>query len=129
MLDLREVSIRIAVIDQSVQVFRRFPNALLAAHQAEVLLLFAQHKADCLLLVIRAVELRHTRVCLGVILAEVEFRLSFFVSTLQEVLPLIQIGKGVSGSWICCAHTSASSSRPTHSVSPACLATKSFQGR
>src|SRR5207249_1125226 len=51
-LDLGEVSVRIAVIDQSVQVFRRLPNALPAARQSEVLLLFAQHILEGLLLVI-----------------------------------------------------------------------------
>jgi len=78
---------------------------VLAALQAEVLLLFAQHVIDCLLLMVRHVEFRHARVRLGVILAEFGFRLSLSVSTLQEILPMIQIGERICRSGNRCAHT------------------------
>jgi hypothetical protein len=38
MFDLSEVRVRIAVVNQGVEVLRGFPDALLAAREAEVLL-------------------------------------------------------------------------------------------
>src|SRR5450432_4814844 len=105
MLDLREVGVRVAVIDQRVEIFRRFPNAFLAPRQAEVLLLFTEHVVNRLLLVIQSVKFRHAGVGVRVILAEFGFGLALLVSTLEEVLPLIQIRKWVLSSWKRCAHT------------------------
>src|SRR3954466_4010396 len=105
MLNLREISIGIAVVDQRVQILRCFPNAFLASLQTEILLLFSEDIIDRLVLMIESVELCHARIRLRVILPELGFRLPFLVSTLDEVIPLVDVGKRVRGSWNSCAHT------------------------
>jgi hypothetical protein len=76
MFYLREIGIRIAVVDKRVEVFGGLPNAFLAARESEVLLLFAQDVIKGLPLVIDTVELGYRRIRVGIILAVLGFRFS-----------------------------------------------------
>ena len=54
---------------------------------------------------IQAIELRDSRVRIRVVLPEVGFRLALFVTALNEIVPLFQIGKGFClGAGSRCAH-------------------------
>jgi hypothetical protein len=75
MLDLGQVSVRIAVVDQLIQVFRCLPNVFFAAGESELLLPFAEDVVESLPLMIGSVKLRDTWVGVGVVLAK--FRLRF----------------------------------------------------
>src|SRR5580692_8155987 len=67
----------------------RLPDALLTLVQAEVLPLFADHVVKGLVLMVQPVELRHTRSCLLIVLAELILALAFLVAAGEKIVPLI----------------------------------------
>ena len=91
MFDLRQVGVRVAVVDQRVEKLRRLPDGLLALAEAEVLLLFAEHVVDGHVLVVEPVELGHTWRRGGVIDAKLFFTLAFLVAAGKEVVPLVEV--------------------------------------
>src|SRR5580704_473227 len=91
MLDLGQVRIWIAVIDQSIEKLRSLPYALLAFIQAEVLLLFRKNIVERLMFVIQPVKLRDPRVRLRVILPELFLGLTFLIASRKELIPLVHV--------------------------------------
>ena len=73
MLDLRKVGVRIAFVNQRVQVFSHLPDTFLAAIQAAVLGFLFDNKIECLAGMILAIELRHGGVCVGFVIAKFFF--------------------------------------------------------
>ena len=99
-LDLGEIGIGIAVVDQGVQEFGGFPHRLFALLQAEVFLLLAEHVIDRLVFVIQAVELRHAGLCLGVVHAKLFLAAALFVAAFEEFVPLFQIVERLGSGWM-----------------------------
>src|SRR5579875_4202578 len=95
MFYLREVCVRVAVIHQCVQEFRRFPDGLLPFAQAEILAFFAEHIRYRLVRVVLAIKLGDPRGGGGVVLAELRFRLPFLVAALQELVPIVKVIQGL----------------------------------
>src|SRR5262249_36728701 len=90
-LDLREIGVGIAIVHQRVQEFGGFPNRLAPALQAEAFLLLSQHVVLRLVLMVQPIELSHTGVGVGIILAKLVLRLPWPVATFEELIPLFQV--------------------------------------
>jgi hypothetical protein len=112
-LDLGEVGIGVAVVDEGVEEFGGLPDGLLALLEGEVLLLFAEDVVDGLVLVVEAVELGYAGRGLGVIYAELFLALALFIASGEKAVPFFEVvqgvvGIGVSGAVECDAHRRAS---------------------
>src|SRR5579859_3834633 len=83
MLDLGEVGIGIAVIDQLIEKLRRFPDRLLALLQAEIFGFLAQNVIEGHVSMVLPVELGDTRARLFVIDTKLFLALAFLVSALD----------------------------------------------
>src|ERR1035437_1020388 len=93
MLDLGQVRVRITVIDQGIEKFRRLPDRLQALVEAEVLLLFLENIGNCLMLVVEPVELCNAWCRRSIVDAELGLGLPFPVKAAHEFIPLLQLGK------------------------------------
>src|ERR1700749_1679217 len=91
MFDLGEVCVGVAVVDESVEKFRCFPNGLLTFLQAEVLLFLFEHVIERLIFVIQSIEFRHARRGSGVIHTEFFLGLAFLISPFEELIPFIEV--------------------------------------
>ena len=91
MLDLREVCVRIAVVDERIEKLGGLPNAFFAFIQAEVLFLFRHDIVERLVLMVQPVELRDTWRCLLVILTKLGLALPLLITASQEVIPFVNI--------------------------------------
>ena len=60
MLDLGQVGVGVAVVDEGVEELSGFPDGLNALVEAEVLLLFFEDVGNGLVLMVEAVEFRYT---------------------------------------------------------------------
>jgi hypothetical protein len=91
MLDLREIGVGVAVIDQSVKELCRFPDGLVAFLKRKIFLLLAENVVDGLVLVVQAVKLGYTWGNGGVVLAELLLAFAFFVATGKESVPFFEV--------------------------------------
>src|SRR5271170_7091705 len=91
MLDLGQVGIRIAVIDESIEKLGGLPDALLTFVQAEVLLLFRENVVDRLVLVIQPIKLGDPGVRFRVILPKLLLGLAFLVAAGKKLIPLFHV--------------------------------------
>src|ERR1700733_1619800 len=91
MFNLSQVCVGVAIVDQGIEKLRRLPDALLTLVQAEVLPLFADHVVEGLVLMVQPVELRHTRSCLLIVLAELILALAFLIAAGEKIVPLIHV--------------------------------------
>ena len=73
MLDLRKVGVRIAFVNQRIQVFSHLPDTFLATIQAAVLGFLLDDKIECLAGMILAIELGDGGVCVGFVVAKFLF--------------------------------------------------------
>jgi hypothetical protein len=96
-LNLGEVSVRIAVVDEGVEEFGGFPDSFLALLEREVLLLLAEDVVDCLVLVVLAIELGYAGGGLGIVYPEFFLALALFVAAGEKTIPFFEIVKGVIG--------------------------------
>ena len=94
---LRQVGVRIAVVDQRIQILTGLPDGLLAARQAEVFLLLAQDVRDGLLLVVDPIELRHPGIRLLVVLAKLFLRFAFLIAPFKKFVPVFETFHGGCG--------------------------------
>src|SRR5215472_12007260 len=90
-LDLAQVRVRIAFVHQRIQIFRHFPNTLLASDQAAVFGLFLQHKLQGLMGVILAVKLGDGRIGVSSIVAKLALRLSRLIASSYKIVPIIKL--------------------------------------
>jgi len=90
-LDLGEVGVRVAVVDQGVEKLGGFPDGFLALLEREVLFLFAEDVVDGLVLVILAVELGYSGRGLGVVYAEFFLTLALFVASGEKAVPFFEV--------------------------------------
>jgi hypothetical protein len=102
-LDLREVGVRVAVIDESVEELGGLPNGLLTFLEGKVLLLFAEDVLNGLVLVVLAVELCYARRDGGIILAEFFLAFALFVAAGEKTIPFFKVLKRVIGICRACA--------------------------
>ena len=108
MLDLGEIGVGIAVVDQRVEKLGRLPDGLLAPGQAEVLLFLAQHVVDGLVLVVQAVELGDAGRGGRVVHAELFLGPAFLVPAFEKLIPFFEIMQGFPGCRCQCAHKPSS---------------------
>src|SRR3984957_4014308 len=87
MLELREIGVGVAVVDEGVEEFGCFPDALFAALEPEVLALLAQDVSVRLVGVVEAVEFGDSGIGFGIVLAELFLRLAFLVAAFEKLLP------------------------------------------
>jgi hypothetical protein len=80
MLNLREIGIRITVIDERIQKLSRLPDTFLAFVQAKILLLFAYDIVERLELMIQSIELRDSGSGLLVVLTKLRLTLTLLVA-------------------------------------------------
>ena len=102
MLELRHVRVRIAVIDELVQILSRFPDAHFHPVQPEKFLSLGESKIVRLVEVVEPVELAHRRACIHLVVAKLflflvrvsRFELrgggGFGVAFLHEIFPFIE---------------------------------------
>src|SRR6267143_6247033 len=112
-LKLREVGIRIAVVNERVEEFHRFPNAHAAAGEGEEIFLFGLNEVVGLMAMIEPVELADGWSGVGLVIPEL-FRLFFRIdglkwfgvvavgcglgiSSFEEVLPFLEVAQGSFG--------------------------------
>jgi hypothetical protein len=91
MLNLGEVGIRIAVVDQGVEIVGHFPDALFAAVQGAILSLLFDDKIECLVSVILAVELGYGGIGVGLIVAELVLGLALAIADGDKVVPIVEL--------------------------------------
>jgi len=96
-LNLAEVGVRVAVVDEGVKELGRFPDRLLADVEAEIFLLFAEDEVQGLVRVVEAVELGDAGVGLGVVVAELREILAFLVAAGNVIISIIELGERVFG--------------------------------
>src|SRR5260221_1659844 len=70
MLDLRKVGVRIAFVNQRIQVFSHLPDTFRPAIQTAIFRFLVDDKIECLAGMILAIELRDGGVCVGFVIAE-----------------------------------------------------------
>src|ERR1700682_1490475 len=93
MLDLSELGIWIAFVDQCVEKFHCLPDSHLGAVSREELFFLIENEIAGLVSMILAVKLAHTRRRGLAIVAEIVGLLFFGVASLDEVVPLFQASK------------------------------------
>ena len=93
MLDLREIRIGIAVVDQSIQKLRSLPDGLHAFVQARILFLFLQDISDRLSLMVLPIEFGDTRSRGRIVLAKLGLALALLVTADEKFVPLLHICK------------------------------------
>ena len=89
MLNLREVRIRIAVVDQGIQVIQGRPDAHFAALQGQKLGLLGPHKIKRLMSMVLAVKFGYRRIRVRLIVSEFLFRFSLLVARSNKVVPIV----------------------------------------
>src|SRR5580698_5463028 len=99
MLDLGEVGIGVAVVDERVEVVGGLPDAFPAAVQAEKFLALCQDKVEGLMRVVLSIEFGHAGVGLSVVVAELFLGLSLFVAAGNEIVPVVEMLKRVFGGY------------------------------
>src|ERR1700731_411996 len=93
MLDLGELGIWIAFIDQSVEKFHCFPDTHLGSVSREELVFLIEDEIAGLVSMILAIKLANTRRRGLAVIAEIVRLLFFGVASLDEVVPLFQASK------------------------------------
>ena len=100
---LRQVGVRVAVVDQRVEKFCRLPHPHLALAETEVLVPFLADKVERLFPVVESVKLAHRRAGLRLVVAKLFlglFRIGaderllvrrFRVPLLHKIVPFLQI--------------------------------------
>jgi hypothetical protein len=92
-LDLREIGVRVAVVDQRIQVLHRLPDAHLPPRLQQVLALLPQDESQRLVSVVEPIELFDAGPDVRAVVAEAGFGLLDIVGR----LPVVQVGKGTVG--------------------------------
>src|SRR5215470_1046353 len=91
MLYLRQVRVRIAIVDKRIQIIRRFPDALPPALETQVLGALFAHEIEGLKCVILAIEFRDSRIGLRLVIAKLILALPRPVSGRDKIVPLLEI--------------------------------------
>src|SRR5215475_12424918 len=93
MLDLRNVGIRVAVVDQRIQILRHFPDALLAALQAAIFGLLLDDEIESLLGVVQAIKLGDRGIRISLVITELFFRFALTIAGSYEIVPIVELRK------------------------------------
>ena len=107
-IELREIGVRIAVIDKGVQKLERFPDPHVLAVEPQEILPLLLHEGVSLMFVVEPVKLPHARARGVFVIAKLFFFLGgigeirfgrgrFGVTLLQEILPFLEIGERLIG--------------------------------
>src|SRR5262245_46557388 len=118
MFNLREVGIRIALVNQRVEILGHLPDRLFAALQAAIFHLLLQHKVQRLVGVILAVELGDRGIGISVVVAELFFRLAGLIPALDKIIPILELLQG--SILVCGFHTDKYYARLYIALQPRC---------
>src|SRR6476659_8510653 len=89
MLDLGEIGVGIAVVDQRVEVVGHLPDAFLAALQRAVFRFLRDYKIVGLVGVVLAIELGDLGIGVGFVVAEFFFGFALAVAGGYEIVPVV----------------------------------------